>query len=43
MWDELSDAQRQKLIFELVFSAPDAQEFVEKIIAKLNKEKNNID
>jgi hypothetical protein len=41
MWDELTDSQRLKLITELVYTAPNAQEFVLKVISKLNKEKKN--
>lgn len=37
MWDEISDTARECLIIELIETAPDAQEFRDKIIKKLNK------
>ncbi len=43
IWDYLTDAQRLKLIVELVYTAPNAQDFVIKTIKKLNSEKNKID
>ena len=37
IWDDLSDKQREQLVIELIMTAPDAQEFQNKIIKKLNK------
>jgi len=43
MWDELSDKNRLKLILELVYTAPNAQEFCDKAIKHLVKNKDKTD
>lgn len=43
MWDELSDKDRLKLILELIYTAPNSQEFCNKAIKQLEKRKEKID
>lgn len=42
-FQDLSDQQREKVIVELVIAAPNAQEFCEKILKRLQKEQPKID